>query len=140
MRHYSIRTESSYVQWIKRYILFHGKRHPGERGAEELAAFLSHLVRDKHVAASTQNQVLAAILLLYKHALGRKLLWIEDVVRAKRPARLPEVLTADEGGAVLRLMGGVNGLVAQIMEPQSDQHPCASGPSRDGSPCAHSAS
>lgn len=115
VRHYSIRTEQSYVQWIKRYILFHRKRHPDEMGAEELAAFLSHLARDKNVAASTQNQALAAILFLYRHVLGRKLPWIEDVVRAKRPARLPEVLTADEVGAVLRLMDGVNGLVARLL-------------------------
>jgi len=115
VRHYSIRTEQSYVHWIKRYILFHGKRHPDKMGAEELTAFLSYLAREKDVAASTQNQALAAILFLYKHVLDRQLPWLEDVVRAKRPARLPEVLTEEEVARVLRLIDGVNGLLARLL-------------------------
>ncbi|MEJ2382668.1 MAG: integron integrase [Gammaproteobacteria bacterium] len=115
VRHYSIRTEQSYVQWIKRYILFHGKRHPDDMGAEELAAFLSYLAREKDVAAATQNQALSAILFLYKQVLGRELPWLENVVRAKRPAKLPEVLTVEQVTTVLHLMDGANGLLARLL-------------------------
>ena len=115
VRHYSIRTEQSYVQWIKRYILFHGKRHPDDMGAEELAEFLSYLAREKDVAAATQNQALSAILFLYKQVLGRELPWLENVVRAKRPAKLPEVLTVEQVTTVLHLMDGANGLLARLL-------------------------
>ena len=93
-RHYSIRTETAYVDWARRFILFHGKRHPQEMGAAEVEAFLTHLAVDRHVSASTQNQAKAAILYLYKHVLGVELAWLDDVVQATTPRRLPVVLTA----------------------------------------------
>src|SRR5262245_59402611 len=96
MRHYSIRTEEAYVGWIKRYILFHGKRHPLEMGEEEITRFLSALAVHGRVSASTQNQALCALVFLYRHVLGQNLGWLDDVVRAKRPRRLPVVLTRPE--------------------------------------------
>ena len=89
VRHYSLRTEQSYIQWIRRFILFHDKRHPDAMGEPEISAFLSHLAVDRKVSASTQNQALSAILLLYQKVLEHKLDWLDDVVRAKRPRRLP---------------------------------------------------
>src|SRR5207249_10493967 len=95
-RHYSRRTEKAYVHWIKRYIFFHDRRHPAEMGAAEVTAFLTALaVRDK-VAASTQNQALAALLFLYRVVLGVELPWLDEVVHATRPQYLPVVLTRDE--------------------------------------------
>jgi hypothetical protein len=96
IRHYSVRTEQAYVQWIRRYILFHDKRHPLELGADEVTAFLSHLAVKRNVAASTQNQALNAILFLYRDVLKCTLPWLENVQRAKKPQRLPLVLTRDE--------------------------------------------
>jgi site-specific recombinase XerD len=90
--HYSIRTEQSYISWIKRFILFNNKKHPKEMGKFEIEAFLTHLAVKRHVSASTQNQALAAILFLYKRVLQIKLDWIDDVVRAKRPKKLPVAL------------------------------------------------
>lgn len=106
VHHYSLRTEQSYVQWIKRFILFHGKRHPREMGNNEVTAFLTHLAVDKNVSAATQNQALSAILFLYKQVLNIELDWIEDVVRAKRPKRLPVVLPRD---TVLKLLDQLHG-------------------------------
>jgi integrase len=96
VKHYSIRTETQYVQWLRRFILFHGKRHPRDMGAPEVEAFLTHLAVEGKVAASTQNQALAALLFLYREVLGIDLPWLKDVTRAKRPQRLPVVLTRDE--------------------------------------------
>jgi site-specific recombinase XerD len=93
VHHYSVRTEDDYIQWIRRFIFFHNKRHPREMGEKEIRAFLTHLAVDKHVSASTQNQALSALLFLYKKVLQVDLEWIDDVVRAKRPKRLPVVLT-----------------------------------------------
>ena len=87
-RHYSRRTETAYVAWIKRYIFFHGKRHPAEMGAPEVTRFLTSLAVDSHVAASTQNQALSALLFLYRDVLEVDLPWLDGVVRAKRPERL----------------------------------------------------
>jgi Phage integrase, N-terminal SAM-like domain len=87
--HYSGRTEGAYLGWIKRYIFFHGKRHPSEMGAVEVTRFLSSLALDGRVAASTQNQALSALLFLYREVLQQDLPWLEGVVRAKRPIRLP---------------------------------------------------
>jgi hypothetical protein len=88
--HSSIRTEDAYAQWVKRFVLFHGKRHPAEMGETEVVAFLGALAVDRHVAASTQNQALAALLFLYKVVLDRPLEWAgDDVVRARQPERLP---------------------------------------------------
>jgi integron integrase len=104
--HYSYRTEQSYVHWMKRFIYFHGKKHPKEMGAAEVTAFLNHLATERNVAAATQNQALNALLFLYKEILHVNLPWLNDVVRAKRPARLPTVLTQDE---VKRLIAGLEG-------------------------------
>ena len=100
-RHYSLRTEQSYVDWIKRFILFHCKRHPAQMGKAEVTVFLTHLAVRRDVAASTQNQALSAILFLYRHVLEQELEWVEGFERPKRPARLPVVLTRAEARAVL---------------------------------------
>jgi integron integrase len=105
-RHYSPRTEEAYVGWIRRFILFNGKRHPREMGDVEINAFLSHLAVGHHVAASTQNQALAGLLFLYREVLGLEVPWLDCLVRARKPARLPVVLSRDE---VRRLLGGVRG-------------------------------
>lgn len=97
----SRRTEEAYVFWIRRFIVFHGKRHPVEMGADEVTRFLSSLATERHVAASTQNQALAALLFLYRQVLGVELPWLDQVVHARRPARLPVVLTRDEVARVL---------------------------------------
>jgi site-specific recombinase XerD len=102
LRHYSLRTEQAYVHWVKRYILFHGKRHPAEMGKAEVEAFLTHLAVERHVAASTQTQALSALLFLYKEVLGVELPWLSELTRAKRPARLPTVLTREEARLLLR--------------------------------------
>jgi integron integrase len=115
IKHYSIRTETQYVQWIKRFILFHGKRHPTEMGATEVEAFLTHLAVDGKVSASTQNQALSALLFLYKEVLSVDLPWLDNVVRAKRPQRLPVVLTRSEVREVLIRMKGVYGLMANLL-------------------------
>ena len=89
VKHYSIRTERTYVDWIKRFIWFHGKRHPKDMGAVEMEAFLSYLAVERNVSASTQNQAKSALLFLYKEVLGVELSWLENVVQAKAPKRLP---------------------------------------------------
>lgn len=114
-RHYSLRTEQSYIQWVRRFILFHNKRHPEKMGEKEISSFLTDLAVNRKVAASTQNQALSALLFLYKHVLDQKLDWLEDVVRAKRPRRLPVVLTQAEAGTLLDNMTGVNGLIAKLI-------------------------
>lgn len=98
---YSHRTEKTYVHWIRRFILFHGKRHPVEMGAEEVEAYLTHLAVKRHVSASTQNQALSAILFLYRQVLEIQLPWMENIVRAKRPKRLPVVMSRAEVSSVL---------------------------------------
>jgi integron integrase len=110
-----IRTEQAYVQWIRRFILFHGKRHPRDMGGEELTAFLSHLASQRNVAASTQNQALNAILFLYRDVLKIKLPWLDDVQRAKKPQRLPVVLTRQEVRAVLGQLEGTTWLMAALI-------------------------
>lgn len=114
-RHYSIRTEEAYLQWVRRYIQFHGRRHPAAMGAPELEAFLTHLAVGRDVAASTQNQALSAILFLYREVLGQKLSWLEGVTRAKKPKRLPVVLTPDEVRQVLSGLEGTLGLMGQLL-------------------------
>jgi integron integrase len=114
-RHYSQRTEQAYVAWIRRYILFHGKRHPSEMGARELTEYLSALAVEGNVAASTQNQALSALLFLYREVLRQDLPWLDDVVRARRPGRLPVVLTREEVRAVLRQLRGTPRLMAILM-------------------------
>jgi integron integrase len=115
VKHYSIRTEKQYVQWIKRYILFHGERHPQEMGAAEVEAFLTHLAVEGKVSALTQNQALSALLFLYKEVLLIDLPWLDNVVRAKQLQRLPNVLTRTEVRAVLVRMSGIYGLMANLL-------------------------
>src|SRR6266571_3940813 len=100
-RHYSPRTEEAYVAWIRRFILFHGKRHPSTMSGEEVNRFLSHLASERNVSASTQNQALCALLFLYGTVLGQKLEWIEVAIHAKRPKRLPVVLSREEVKGIL---------------------------------------
>jgi integron integrase len=114
-RHYSRRTEEAYVGWARRFILFHGKRHPAALGAEEVNAFLSHLAVEGRVSASTQAQALCALVFLYRHVLDDRLPWIDDIVRADRPKKLPVVLTRGEVRALLGAMRGTPRLVAAIL-------------------------
>ncbi|GAB2902979.1 integron integrase [Uliginosibacterium flavum] len=108
LKHYSIRTEQAYVGWIKRYILFHDKRHPSGMGKAEVEAFLTALAVERNVAAATQAQALSAILFLYQEVLGQVLPWLDEVTRAKKPVRLPTVLTVAETQA----------LVAAVEDPE----------------------
>ena len=114
-RHYSYRTEQTYVGWIKRYIIFHGKRHPGEMGKGEINTYLSYLALDRKVAAATQNQALAALLFLYKDVLGKDVGYLQGIVRAKKPQRLPVVLSRDEVKAILGHLEGTAALMAGLL-------------------------
>lgn len=114
-RHYSYRTEQTYIHWIKRFIYFSGKRHPRELGAEEVTAFLNHLVGDRNVAAATQNQALAALLFLYKEVIAQPLPWLEGVEHAKRPVRKPTVLTQPEIRELLLRLRGTKWLMASLL-------------------------
>jgi integron integrase len=115
LRHYSIRTETVYIEWVKRFIRFHKYRHPLEMGAAEVEAFLSDLAVRRDVSASTQNQALSAILFMYKKVLLIELPWLDGVIRARRPQRLPVVLTQDEVGRVLAQLDGTLWLVASLL-------------------------
>lgn len=115
VKHYSLRTEKVYIGWIKRFILFHGKRHPQEMGAAEVEAFLSHLAVARSVSASTQNQAKSALLFLYKEVLQIELPWLDNVTQAKRPKHLPVVLTRDEARAVLARMEGTMWLIGSLL-------------------------
>lgn len=115
LRHYSLRTEQAYLDWIKRFLLFHHERHPKDMGAAEVEQFLSHLAVEGKVAASTQNQALSALLFLYKQVLGIDLPWMNDITRAKKPQRLPVVLTVEEVRRVLARMDGQHGLMAELL-------------------------
>jgi integron integrase len=114
-RHYSYRTEEAYVQWIKRYIYFHGKRHPQEMGEPEVTAFLNYLGGERNVAAATQNQALSAIIFLYGEVLRQPLPWLDGLERARRPARIPTVLTAEEVQRLLGRMQGTKWLMASLL-------------------------
>jgi len=113
-QHYSIRTEHTYVDWAKRFILFHQKRHPKEMGRAEIEAFLTHLAIDRKVAASTQNQALSALLFLYEKVLHQEVGSV-DAVRARKPKRLPTVLTKTEALHVIKAMSGVPQLLAKLL-------------------------
>ena len=115
LKHYSYRTEQSYVDWITRYILFHDKRHPKDMGVPEIEAFLTHLAVEGHVAASTQNQALSALLFLYHEVLRVALPDTIDAIRAKKPARLPVVLTRAEVQQVIAGMSGMYQLMAKLL-------------------------
>ena len=115
VRHLSRKTEKAYVGWIRRFILFHGKRHPAAMGAQELTAFLSHLAIVGRVSASTQCQALSALLFLYRAVLGQEVPWLDDVVRAKPTRRVPTVLTRDEICQILQYLDGPLWLQAALM-------------------------
>jgi integron integrase len=114
-RHYSRRTEKAYTAWVRRFALFHGKRHPAELGAPEVTGYLAHLAAVGKVSASTQNQAFSALLFLYRDVLGRELAGLADTPRAKRPERLPLVLAPAEVRAVLRRMQGLPLLMSSLM-------------------------
>jgi integron integrase len=115
LRHYSYRTEKAYVDWIRRFVRHHGRRHPRELGGIEVRDFLSHLASERQVSPATQAQALAALLFLYKRVMNVDLPWIDDVVRAHRPKRLPTVLTRDEARQVIAQMSGVHRLIAGLL-------------------------
>jgi integron integrase len=114
-RHYSRRTESSYFHWVKRFIYFHGVRHPREMAEPEINAFLTHLAVKGKVSASTQNQALCALIYLYRHVIGREVGNLGEVVRARKPKRLPAVMTREEVKAVLAHLPGDKWLMASLM-------------------------
>jgi site-specific recombinase XerD len=115
LKQHSLRTEQAYLDWIKRFIRHHGKRHPREMGAVEVEAFLTHLAVAGRVAASTQNQAKSALLFLYREVLEVELPWLDNVQQAKAPRRLPVVLTRDEVHALLGRMHGTHWLVASLL-------------------------
>ncbi|HET6572723.1 MAG TPA: integron integrase [Fimbriiglobus sp.] len=115
VRHYSIRTEEAYADWVRRFILFHGKRHPRQMGAAEINQFLTHLAVVGRVSASTQNQAFSAVLFLYRHVLQAEPDRVEGVVRARRPKRLPVVLTRPEVQQVLGQLDGTYRLMGQLL-------------------------
>ena len=115
LKHYSIRTEQTYTDWIRRFILFHGKRHPSEMAEIEVTQFLTSLARDGNVAASTQNQALSALLFLYKEVLKQEIGWLDSIERAKKPARLPVVLTRDEVHKIFAHLHGTHRLMASLL-------------------------
>ena len=115
VRHLSLRTEQTYRSWIKRYIIFHGKRHPRELDTDAVRSFLTHLAVDEHVAASTQNQAFNALLFLYKQVLQIQLPDIEGVVRARASRNLPVVFTKAEANAILVAMSGTTRLIAALL-------------------------
>jgi integron integrase len=115
LKHYSYRTEQAYVDWIRRFILHFGKRHPRDLGAPEVEAFLTHLAVAGKVASSTQNQAKSALLFLYREVLELELPWLDNVEAAKAPKRLPVVLTRDEVQALLARLDGTSGLIANLL-------------------------
>ena len=115
IKHYSYRTEQTYVDWIKRYIIFHKKRHPKDMGAPEIEAFLAYLAQERHVAASTQNQALSALLFLYKNVLRQEIALLPNLVHIGRPKHLPTVLTHDEALEVINRMTGKPRLMARLL-------------------------
>ncbi|MEA3275596.1 MAG: integron integrase, partial [Pseudomonadota bacterium] len=114
VRHYSIRTELAYLGWIRRYILFHHKRHPNDMGEPEVEAFLNHLAVKANVAASTQNQALNALVFLYRHVVKRELQRGMTITHAKRPERLPTVFDREEVQRILTCLTGLPGLIARL--------------------------
>jgi integrase len=115
LKHYSYRTEETYLYWIKRYILFHNKRHPKDMGDEEIRAFLFHLAEKEQVAASTQNQAFSALLFLYRHILNKELTVNYKSIGASRPNRLPTILTKEETQKVIDYLNGEYQLMAKLL-------------------------
>ena len=114
-RHYSIRTEQAYTDWIRRFIIFNGKRHPKDMGEKEISKYISYLAVNGNVAASTQNQALNAIVFLYKQVLKIDLGDFGPMERAKKPQRLPTVLSQEETDRLLKLVSGIHGLIARVL-------------------------
>ena len=148
LRHYSPKTEEASVSWIRRFILYHGKRHPREMGAAEVTAFLSDLAASRGSSASTQNQALSAVLFLYGVVLGQQLPWLDTIVRAQRPLRLPVVLSRAEVSALLARMApgrpggwlrrrGAGGRFALEVSDCGVRVGLAVGVSRDAPLCRH---
>ena len=115
LKHYSIRTEKAYLDWNRRFILFHNKKHPRTLGVQEVEQFLTFLAVERRVASSTQNQALSAILFMYKEVLKIELPWIEDVTRAKRYEKIPAVFSKDEIRKILANLDGTNWIMAQLL-------------------------
>jgi len=115
IKHYSIRTEQAYLDWIKRFIRFHGKRHPAELGPNEVEAFLTDLAVARRVSASTQNQAKSALLFLYMEVLDVELPWLDQVEKARSPVRLPLVLTREEVACVLSRLHGIHALIGRLL-------------------------
>jgi integron integrase len=115
MRHYSPKTEESYIHWIRRFIFFHNKRHPAEMSEKEIAQFLSSLANELHVSASTQNQALNAIVFLYRDVLRKEIGYVDGVIRAKRPHRLPVVLTRQEVKSILAILDHSDWLMVMLL-------------------------
>ena len=115
LKHYSIRTEQAYTEWVKRFVLFHKKRHPKDMGAGEVEQFLTHLAVAGKVSASTQNQAKSALLFLYRDVLSTDLPWLDEVVVAKGGKRLPVVLTVQEALRLLERINGTSGLIARLL-------------------------
>ena len=115
VKHYSYRTEQTYKDWIKRYILFHQKRHPKDMGADEIQAFITYLATEKQVSASTQNQALSAVIFLYRHVLQMDIALPSSVVRAEKSETLPVVLTHQEAMSIINRITGISQLMAKIL-------------------------
>jgi site-specific recombinase XerD len=114
-RHYSYKTEKAYIHWIRRFTRFYNEHHPAEMGEVEIGRFLSSLASDSHVSASTQNQALNALLFLYREVFGKEVGYVKGVVRAKRPTRLPVVLTRQEVRSILALLDGPEWIMAMLL-------------------------
>lgn len=115
MRHLSLRTEQAYAQWIRRYILFHRKRHPGEMGEVEIRAYISHLAVNEGISASTQTVALSALLFLYRDVLKKDLPYVSNIERARKPKRLPVVFSRDEVNRLLAHLEGLHWLLAGLL-------------------------
>ena len=113
--HYSKKTEESYTSWIKRFVLFHNKKHPKEMGAEEIKAFINNLAVNHHVSSATQNQALQGILFLYKNVLNKNVGWIEEIKFAHRKKHLPVVLTKDEVNNIFKNLNGITLLISKLL-------------------------
>lgn len=114
-KHYSIRTDTAYVEWVRRFLAFHGLRHPREMGADEVRAFLRHLAVEQNVAASTHQQALSALLFLYREVLAIDLPWLGELERPKKPVRKPVVLSRSEVERLLAAMEGTHALMARLL-------------------------
>ena len=131
LKHYSMSTEEAYVSWIRRFILFHDKRHPREMGIAEIEAFLTHLAVDQQVSASTQNQALHALLFLYQQALHKNLDGPISPMRARRSKYLPTVLTREEALSVIAHLSGTHQLIARILSWPKSPSLWRHGPPQD---------